>query len=162
MNDQSKTHQELVEEISFLKQKMRELEQSELNLLQTQATLKEREEHFRAIANYTYDWENWIGPDGRLIWVNPAVLDFTGYSVNECLNMSDFPFPLIHETDRERMRRFFSIAIQGTAGSDTEFLVLCKDRSIKWASVSIVIQETLSVTGQVSATSPTANRWKND
>ncbi|MEN6320115.1 MAG: PAS domain S-box protein, partial [Syntrophaceae bacterium] len=43
--------------------------------------LRESEERFRAIANYTYDWENWVGPDGRLIWVNPAVLGFTGYSV---------------------------------------------------------------------------------
>ena len=98
--------------------------------------LEKSEERFRAIANYTYDWENWVGPDGRLIWVNPAVLDFTGYSVNECLDMSDFPFPIIHEADREMMRQFFSVAIQGTAGRDIELLVCCKDGSVKWASVS--------------------------
>lgn len=65
--------------------------------------LQESEERFRAIANHTHDWENWTGPDGGLVWVNPAVLDFTGYSVKECLDMSNFPLPLIHEADRARM-----------------------------------------------------------
>ena len=27
---------------------------------------------FQAIANYTYDWESWIGSDGRPRWINPA------------------------------------------------------------------------------------------
>ena len=40
---------------------------------------------FRAVADYTYDWESWHGPDGELIWVNPAVERITGYSVAECI-----------------------------------------------------------------------------
>jgi PAS domain-containing protein len=39
---------------------------------------------FRAVADYTYDWESWHAPDGRLVWVNPAVERITGYSVAEC------------------------------------------------------------------------------
>jgi PAS domain S-box-containing protein len=34
---------------------------------------RESAERFRAVADYTYDWENWIGVDGKLLWVNPAV-----------------------------------------------------------------------------------------
>jgi PAS domain-containing protein len=49
---------------------------------------------FRAVADYTYDWESWHSPDGRLIWVNPAVERITGYSVAECLTMRDYPLPL--------------------------------------------------------------------
>ena len=37
------------------------------------AELKESERNSRAIADYTYAWENWFGPDGKLRWVNPAV-----------------------------------------------------------------------------------------
>ncbi|MBP7526343.1 MAG: PAS domain S-box protein [Syntrophorhabdaceae bacterium] len=98
--------------------------------------LRESEERFRAIANYTYDWENWIGPDGRPIWVNPAVLGFTGYSIEECYSMRDFPWSLIHEADRERMRRLASEALRGSTGNDVEFHVRCKNGDVKWASVS--------------------------
>lgn len=98
--------------------------------------LRESEERFRAIANYTCDWENWVGPNGRLIWVNPAVLGFTGYSVSECYSMRDFPFPLIHQADRERMRRLVSEALRGSTGNDVEFRVRCKNGDVKWASAS--------------------------
>ncbi|MCX5811594.1 MAG: cache domain-containing protein, partial [Proteobacteria bacterium] len=50
--------------------------------------LLQAEAKFHAIADYTYDWENWFGPDGKLIWVNSAVFRFTGYSVNECFAMN--------------------------------------------------------------------------
>ncbi len=103
---------------------------------QTEKTLRESEERFRAIADYTYDWENWFDPNGKLIWVNPAVSRFTGYSVDECLSMPDFPMPLIDEADRERMTRLFAAAIQGQSDNDVEFRVRCKDGSLKWATAS--------------------------
>ena len=31
------------------------------------------ERWFRAVADYTNDWESWHAPDGRLLWVNPVV-----------------------------------------------------------------------------------------
>ncbi|MBN2132513.1 MAG: PAS domain-containing protein, partial [Sedimentisphaerales bacterium] len=35
------------------------------------------EQCFRAIANYTYDWEVWVGPAARVLWTNPAVTRVT-------------------------------------------------------------------------------------
>ncbi len=149
-NSKVAANQELIEEISLLKEKIKELEQSERNLRETVKELKERrtglemqneelleEPHlFRAIANYARDWENWFGPDGTIIWVSPSVLDITGYSVREALNMDHFPFPLIPETDRERMLSLFAEAMQNTSGNDVEFPVLCKDGTRKYVSVS--------------------------
>ena len=53
------------------------------------------EEHFRSVADCTYDWESWHGPDGCLMWVNPAVERATGWSVGECHALSDYPLPLV-------------------------------------------------------------------
>ena len=58
------------------------------------------ERWFRAVADFTYDWESWHGPDGRLIWVNPAVERITGYSVADCLAMKDYPLPMIATENR--------------------------------------------------------------
>jgi PAS domain-containing protein len=44
-----------------------------------------REALFHAIADFTYDWESWIDPQGRPRWVNPAVERITGYAPEDCL-----------------------------------------------------------------------------
>ena len=107
-----------------------------LRLVETTAELNKSEERFRAIANYTYDWENWFGVDGALLWVNPAVERFTGYSVEECFAMRDYPLPLVDEPDRARIAIVRTEAIAGSQGNDAELRVRHKDGSLRWASAS--------------------------
>jgi len=98
--------------------------------------LRVSEERFRAIADYTSDWENWVGTDGRLLWLNPAVERMTGYTVEECLAMPDYPMPMIHEDDRERIAAAFREAVHGSSGKDVEFRMLRKDGAAAWFSVT--------------------------
>ena len=93
-------------------------------------------ERFRAIADYTYDWENWIGVDGKLLWVNPAVERITGYSVDECMAMLDFPTPIIAEADREAVAQQIGEAVQGSSRNDFEFRVRHKDGHLVWVAAS--------------------------
>ncbi|MDR0776867.1 MAG: EAL domain-containing protein [Azonexus sp.] len=94
--------------------------------------LAESEQRFRAIADYTYGWENWFAPDGSLQWVNPAVERVTGYSVDECMAMADFPLPLVHEADCERVQRHLKLAQEGQSGQDIEFRILARDGQVRW------------------------------
>jgi len=98
--------------------------------------LRASEQRFRAIADYTYDWENWFGPDGKLIWVNPAVEMFTGLTIDECMLLPNFPLPIVHEEDREEIAQRFTSAVNGSSDNDVEFRILCKDGSTKWVAVS--------------------------
>ena len=98
--------------------------------------LEKSKERFRAIADYTYDWENWVGPDGQLIWVNPAVERLTGYSVEECLAMSDFPLSIIGDADREKVAADFAEAVKGASSDRLDFRVRRKDGTMKWVSAS--------------------------
>lgn len=98
--------------------------------------LRQNEKRFRAIADYTYDWENWVGPDNKLIWVNPAVERITGYSIRECMEMPDYPLPLVHKDDRELMRDALSKAAQGVCGNDLPFRIRRKDGGVVWVAVS--------------------------
>ena len=93
-------------------------------------------ERFRAVADYTYDWENWIGVDGKLLWVNLAVERITGYSVDECMAMPDFPTPIIAEADRETVARQMREAVQGSSRNDFEFRVRRKDGRLAWVAAS--------------------------
>lgn len=94
------------------------------------------EQCFRAIANYTYDWEVWVGPSSRVLWTNPAVQRVTGYTVKELTAMSDYPTPLIYEQDRDRMQRAFRSALGGSTGNDVQFRIERKDGKIIWAEMS--------------------------
>ena len=98
--------------------------------------LEESEQRFRAIADYTYAWENWFGPDGRLRWVNPAVQRISGYTPEECLALPDFPLPLVHPQDREIIRRQMQEALAGQSGQDLEFRIQRRDGQSIWAAMS--------------------------
>lgn len=98
--------------------------------------LSTSEQRFHAIADYTVDWENWIGPDGKLIWVNSSVERLTGYSPQECLAMPDFPLALVDEGDVERSRAEFTRFVKGGVGNNFEFRIKHKNGSRFWAAAS--------------------------
>jgi diguanylate cyclase (GGDEF)-like protein/PAS domain S-box-containing protein len=101
------------------------------------SALKQSEQRFHAIADYTVDWENWIGPDGRLIWVNPSVTRVSGYTPEECLAMADFPMCLVDDAAvRERLRGEFARAARGGSGDDFEFQLRRRDGALRWVTIS--------------------------
>jgi PAS domain S-box-containing protein len=91
---------------------------------------------FRAIADYTYDWEVWIGLSGRVLWTNPAAQRITGYNVREIMAMDDYPGTVVYEQDRDRMTKAFQSALRGSKGNDVEFRIERKDGKIIWAAMS--------------------------
>ncbi len=98
--------------------------------------LRQSEERFRAIADYTYDWESWFGADGRLMWVNPAVKRVTGYSQDECLSMPDYPLPMVLSEDREVVASYLRYAMEGGTGSDREFSLVRRGGGISYVAMS--------------------------
>ena len=101
-----------------------------------QAGVRSAERLFESIANYSYDWESWIDPGGRPRWINPAVMRMTGYTVEECLRMDNYPLPLIDRDDRSEIRRHLRAAARKTSGNDIAFRIQHRDGSLRWAAVS--------------------------
>jgi two-component system sporulation sensor kinase C len=92
---------------------------------------------FRAVADYTYDWESWHGPDGRLVWVNQAVERMTGHAIGECLAMVDYPLPMIEAEDRDRVAEVLAAAVRRVSWENVEFG--CRHRiagDIRWMSIA--------------------------
>jgi len=96
--------------------------------------LAESEAKFHAIADYSYDVELWIGTEGRLIWINPRVLDTFGYTPEECLAMDNFPAGLVDPADVARTIRQIRQALRGNAGQDFEFRARRKDGTLLWGA----------------------------
>jgi len=116
----------------------RELEKKEMRVRQKndEEALRQSEEKFKTIANYTVDWESWFGPDGKCLWVNPGVERITGYSAEEVLAMTAPISVMIAEDDRDSFSRKFRNALTGTRGENFAIRCLHKNGSKFWLSIS--------------------------
>ncbi len=92
--------------------------------------------YFRTVANYTYDWESWHDPEGKVVWINDSVERITGYSAEECLAMPDYPLPIVAAHDRPKIRQMLADAIAGKSFNDLEFEILTCDGESRWMAVS--------------------------
>lgn len=102
-----------------------------------EAALRESEERFRAIADYTHDMEVWTGTDGRLKWINPSTEWLTGYTPAEVLAMGDFPRPLLVPENAEEVMRVYTSALAArTSGNDYPFRFRRRDGEERWMAVS--------------------------
>ncbi len=67
--------------------------------------LRRSEVKYRTVADYNYDWEYWMGPDGRIIYISPACERITGYRPEEFMKNPDLLRSIIHPDDRESHAR---------------------------------------------------------
>lgn len=98
--------------------------------------LRLNEECSRAIADYTYNWESWIGTDGSVLWVNPAVERITGYTVDECLNMDQYPLSFVYEEDKKILEPVIKQNWGSSAATNFIFRIQHKNKSVIWISAS--------------------------
>lgn len=98
------------------------------------AALSASEARFHAIANYTYAWESWFDEQGRLLWVNPSVVNVTGYTPAECMVMADFPTCLAEPGDRLALEHALQDALQGR-GERFEFRVRHRNGLLVWVAM---------------------------
>jgi PAS domain S-box-containing protein len=73
------------------------------NAHQALESLQKSEEKYRTLADFTYDWEYWIDPDGRYVYVSPACERITGYRPDEFIANPDLLLTLVHPEDRDRV-----------------------------------------------------------
>ncbi|MDP2854699.1 MAG: PAS domain-containing protein, partial [Smithellaceae bacterium] len=64
--------------------------------------LRESEEKYRTVADFTYAWEYWLAPDGKYIYVSPACERISGYRVEEFLQDSRLLEKITHPDDKRR------------------------------------------------------------
>ncbi|WP_462321183.1 sensor domain-containing protein [Halochromatium sp.] len=67
---------------------------------QMQSALREAHEAYRVLAEYSPEWEYWLGPDGRYRYLSPACERITGYPPEAFQGESDLLAELIHPDDR--------------------------------------------------------------
>ncbi|MBF0481983.1 MAG: PhnD/SsuA/transferrin family substrate-binding protein [Desulfovibrionaceae bacterium] len=99
----------------------------------SEQSARENEEKYRTVADFTYDWEYWLGPDGRYRFVSPACKEITGHEAAEFFEDPELLHRLLHPEDRGKMLDHLKQAIAG-AGQECEmdFRIVRPDGEIRW------------------------------
>jgi PAS domain S-box-containing protein len=84
---------------------LRLLQRSNAELETQDIALRASEERYRTVAEYTYDWEYWLSPDGCLPYVSPSCLRVTGFQAAEFQQDPGLLSRITHPEDREMIQR---------------------------------------------------------
>ncbi|MFH1138602.1 MAG: PAS domain-containing protein [Pseudomonadota bacterium] len=96
--------------------------------------LRRREEFFRQMAEFSCQWDFWVGRDGAIEYVTPACEHVTGYTRDEFMDQPDLFLEIVHPQDRELIRDHFQAHIKDPGIERLEFRIIAKDGREKWIS----------------------------
>lgn len=99
---------------------------------QTEQEMRESEERFRLVADFTFAWEYWIGTDGSYLYISPSCERITGYRPEEFMTDQRLIERIIHPDDKQRMcSHFYNQATEEDVCSTT-FRIITRDGREEW------------------------------
>jgi PAS domain S-box-containing protein len=97
--------------------------------------LKESELAYRTVAEFTYNWETWIGPGGEYLYVSPSCERISGYTRDEFIANPNLLKSIARHDDREKVIAHF-YADKEPPVSNFEFCIFTKSGEERWISHS--------------------------
>jgi len=94
--------------------------------------LRESEEKYRIVADFTYDWEYWIDPEGHYRYVSPSVERITGYSPKEFLKDPGLLEKITHPDDREIITNHLQNDLKDGQACSFEFRIITRKGDTRW------------------------------
>ncbi|MBN2370237.1 MAG: PAS domain S-box protein [Vicinamibacteria bacterium] len=106
-------------------------------LRQAAEALHESEERLRMVADFTSDWEYWIGPDGRFLYVSPACARITGHAASDLMADPGLMTRIIHPDDRRAFVEHMSRVMNGSPKNcRMDLRIVCRDGETRWIAHS--------------------------
>ena len=95
--------------------------------------LRESEEKFRTLVDWTYDWEQWVDPQGNIVYTSPSCERITGWSPKEFISDPHLLIDVVHPDDRQSYEVHKQLVHDETAGiSNVEYRIIARDGSERW------------------------------
>ncbi|MCP4642026.1 MAG: response regulator [bacterium] len=94
--------------------------------------LRTGEERFRTMLDFTYDWEYWLDPDGRFIYVSPSCERITGHTREEFMADPHLLVRITHPEDVSIARQHLSPNAKYDHAGGVDFRVVRPDGEVRW------------------------------
>ncbi|MBM3132621.1 MAG: PAS domain S-box protein, partial [Chloroflexi bacterium] len=99
---------------------------------QAEEARRHSEERFRTVADFTYDWEYWVGADGKFVWVSPSFERVTGYTVAELLDAPGLLNRIAHPDDRSVIEQHLGETFDSGNANEIEFRIITRSGEERW------------------------------
>jgi len=100
----------------------------------TEVALQESEERYRTVADFTYDWEYWLAPDGHFIYISPSCERITGYSSEEFVNDPGLFEKIIHPDDHSTVINHLGEEQSLEKSVSIDFRIITRRGEERWIS----------------------------
>ncbi len=102
----------------------------------SETALRQSEEKYRTVANFTYDMETWRGPDGEFIYVSPSCERITGRKAEEFMHNPNLLLEIAHPDDYARLLEHTQLANHDMREQDEQidFRILTPQGEVRWIS----------------------------
>jgi PAS domain S-box len=94
--------------------------------------LKESEEKFRLLADFTPDWEYWVDNEYRIVYMSPSCELITGYPAGDFYRTKNFIQEIIHPNDIGRYKIHESWMMNKKEAGELEFRIIRRDGTERW------------------------------
>jgi PAS domain S-box-containing protein len=135
----------LEERIDKYKDKIKALETriSELKFELKESKLRveeeaEKHDFYRFVADFTFGWELWLEPSGKIKYCSPSCFDLTGFTANQIIASGNIMELLVYQADREKYERFLSESLdQMLVNKSLEFRMLTRTKQLRWCIMNV-------------------------
>jgi diguanylate cyclase (GGDEF)-like protein/PAS domain S-box-containing protein len=110
------------------------LEQAVAELEASRAALLESERRYKMVADYNYDWESWIGPDGEAIYISPSCERISGYPPQRFIDDPDLMKRIIHRDDLPAWQNYM-MDQSPSADEGIDYRIHHRNARVKWVSL---------------------------
>lgn len=95
--------------------------------------LRESEDKFRTLVTWTYDWEQWVDPDGNIVYISPSCERISGYRPEEFIFDPILGEEIVHPDDQKSYMEHKELIHDETAGiNNVEYRIIARDGSEHW------------------------------
>ncbi|MBF0507882.1 MAG: PAS domain-containing protein [Deltaproteobacteria bacterium] len=94
--------------------------------------LRKSEERFRAFAEFTWDWETWLRPDGRFEYITPSCRRITGYDPDEFTADPELVDRIVYPDDRQAVIEHLALHNKDTGDLHFDFRIITRDGEVRW------------------------------
>jgi PAS domain S-box-containing protein len=102
-----------------------------LRLKVAEDNLRQSELKFRTVADFTYDWEYWIAPDGCILYMSQSSERITGYQRDEFVNNPELLIDIIHKDDRANATDHLN-HIELSGAHIVDFRIITRNGEARW------------------------------
>ncbi len=99
------TIKRILEKARLVKENQAYREHLEELVRQKSAELLASEKRYRTVAEFTYNWEYWVAPEGDIVYMSPSCERITGYSTREFVQNPSLLYDITHPGDRVTFKR---------------------------------------------------------